>query len=61
VSAIETKKPELRSPDARRAFWLRQYAAAFANRDKRAAAVALQFAQSDQPPTGSGDVKQQRG
>jgi len=59
VSAIETKNPELRSPDARRAFWLRQYAAAFVNRDKRAAALALQFAQSNESPTGSGDVKQQ--
>ena len=31
--------------DARRDFWLQQYATAFSAGDKRAAAVALQFAQ----------------
>ena len=31
--------------DARRDFWLQQYATAFTVGDKRAAAVALQFAQ----------------
>ena len=31
--------------DARRDFWLQQYATAFTTGDKRAAAVALQFAQ----------------
>lgn len=31
--------------DARRQFWLQQYATAFTVGDKRAAAVALQFAQ----------------
>ena len=31
--------------DARREFWLQQYATAFTTGDKRAAAVALQFAQ----------------
>ena len=31
--------------DARRQFWLQQYATAFNVGDKRAAAVALQFAQ----------------
>jgi hypothetical protein len=30
--------------DARRDFWLQQYAAAFSTGDKRGAAVALQFA-----------------
>ncbi len=30
---------------ARRDYWLQQYAAAYAERDKRAAAIALQFAQ----------------
>jgi hypothetical protein len=32
-------------PDARRDFWLQQYATAYVNRDKRGAAVALQFVQ----------------
>ena len=31
--------------DPRRVFWLQQYATAFTSGDKRAAAVALQFAQ----------------
>ena len=31
--------------DARRDFWLQQYATAFTNRDKRGAAVALKFVQ----------------
>ena len=33
------------SPEAIRQFWLQQYATAFTNRDKRAAAVALKFAE----------------
>jgi hypothetical protein len=32
------------SQDGRREYWLQQYATAFTNGDKRAAAVALQFA-----------------
>lgn len=38
------------SSAAHRAYWLRQYAAAYANRDKRAAAVALLFAQRGSGP-----------
>ena len=41
----EEKNLQVGSTDARRDFWLQQYATAFTSGDKRAAAVALQFAQ----------------
>jgi hypothetical protein len=45
-----TKNSQAGVPDARRDFWLRQYATAFTSGDKRAAAVALQFAQQYNRP-----------
>lgn len=43
--ANREKNLKVGSTDARRDFWLQQYATAFTSGDKRAAAVALQFAQ----------------
>jgi hypothetical protein len=42
---VSEKEPNNVQADARREFWLQQYATAFTTGDKRAAAVALQFAQ----------------
>ena len=42
---MSEKDPNNAQADARRDFWLQQYATAFTVGDKRAAAVALQFAQ----------------
>ena len=42
---MSEKEPQTEQADARRDFWLQQYATAFTTGDKRAAAVALQFAQ----------------
>ena len=39
------KQPDNVPADARRDYWLQQYATAFTGGDKRAAAIALQFAQ----------------
>jgi hypothetical protein len=39
------KSVQAGSADPRRDFWMQQYATAFTTGDKRAAAVALQFAQ----------------
>jgi hypothetical protein len=44
------KNVQAGSMDARRDFWLQQYATAFTTGDKRAAAVALQFAQQYNRP-----------
>ena len=44
------KKLPVGATDARRVFWLQQYATAFTSGDKRAAAVALQFAQAYNRP-----------
>jgi hypothetical protein len=41
----QPKDLEARSRDARRVFWLQQYATAFTTGDKRTAALALHFAQ----------------
>jgi len=50
------------SADPRRDFWLQQYATAFTTGDKRAAAVALQFAQQYSRPVSvaTPKAKQQR-
>ncbi|HEX2830924.1 MAG TPA: hypothetical protein VHP37_31610 [Burkholderiales bacterium] len=42
---MSEKESTASQADARRQFWLQQYATAFTVGDKRAAAVALQFAQ----------------
>ena len=42
---MSEKEPNNVQADARRDFWLQQYATAFTVGDKRAAALALQFAQ----------------
>ena len=49
--------------DPRRDFWLQQYATAYTSGDKRAAAVALQFAQQYNRPVlvATPKHKQQRG
>jgi hypothetical protein len=44
MSGRESSKEKAQFTDGRGAYWLQQYAAAFASGDKRAAAVALQFA-----------------
>jgi hypothetical protein len=43
---------------ARRDYWLKQYAAAYAERDKRGAAIALQFAQADKASASKTDGQQ---
>ena len=48
------------SADPRRDFWLQQYATAFTTGDKRAAAVALQFAQQYNRPAIVATHKQQQ-
>ena len=48
-------------PDARRQFWLQQYATAFTVGDKRAAALALQFAQKYNKTVITAKPKQQMG
>ena len=42
---MSEQDPHNAQADARRDFWMQQYATAFTVGDKRAAAVALQFAQ----------------
>jgi hypothetical protein len=44
-SIVSEKESTAVQADSRRQFWLQQYATAFSTGDKRAAAVALQFAQ----------------
>jgi hypothetical protein len=44
-SIVSQKESTTVQADARRQFWLQQYATAFTTGDKRAAALALQFAQ----------------
>lgn len=46
--------------DSRRDFWLQQYATAFTSGDKRAAAVALQFAQQYNRPAIVARPKQEK-
>jgi hypothetical protein len=43
---------------ARRDYWLQQYAAAYAERDKRAAAIALQFAQENKATASKSEGQQ---
>lgn len=45
-----SEKQKNMQADPRRDFWLQQYATAFTSGDKRAAAVALQFAQQYSRP-----------
>jgi hypothetical protein len=47
---VSAKEPQNAQADARRDFWMQQYATAFTTGDKRAAAVALQFAQQYNRP-----------
>jgi hypothetical protein len=47
----ESKKSEAQFSQRQAAFWLQQYAAAFTSGDKRAAAVALQFARQHGSPS----------
>ena len=58
-----TKNAQAGATDGRRDFWLQQYATAFTSGDKRAAAVALQFAQQYNRPVivATPKDKQQRG
>jgi hypothetical protein len=44
MSSRESNKEKAQFTDSRGAYWLQQYAAAFMTGNRRAAAVALQFA-----------------
>jgi hypothetical protein len=46
----QDKNPQVGATNPHRDFWLQQYATAFTSGDKRAAAVALQFAQQYNKP-----------
>jgi hypothetical protein len=49
MTGTEKSRTEQKPADPRRAFWLQQYATAYASGDKRSAAMALQFLQAGAP------------